>query len=118
MLRFIEIKSCWSVVGRQFWFDVLFAPPPTKSYNAAKNEIKINDSVLRVHSYSIINTSPGGAVGVHWLLLLLLYDQQQQSNIREEGTFFFCVWDPLGQSVQRYHLFYDQLLKISKKNQN
>ena len=46
-----------------------------------KNEIKINDSVLHVQTYSIINTSPGGAVGAHWLLLLLLYDQQQQSNI-------------------------------------
>ena len=56
-----------------------------------------------------------GAVGAHWLLLLLLYDQQQQSNIREEGTFFFGVCVPLGQSVQRYHLFYDQLLKLSKK---
>ena len=80
-----------------------------------KNEIKVNDSVLHVQSYSIINTSPGGAVGAHWLLLLLLYDQQQQSNIQEEGTFFFCVWDPLGQPVERYQLFYDQLLKISKK---
>ena len=80
-----------------------------------KNEMKVNDSVLLVQSYSIINTSPGRAFGAHWLLLLLLYDQQQQSNSRGEGTFFFCVWDPLGQPVERYQLFYDQLLKVSKK---
>ena len=80
-----------------------------------KNEIKVNDSVLHIQSYSFINTSPGGAVGAHWLLLLLLYDQQQQSKTREEGTFFFWVWDPLGQPIERYHLFCDQLLVISEK---
>ena len=80
-----------------------------------KNEMKVNDAVLHVQSYSIINTSPGRVFGVHWLLLLLLYDQQQQSNSQEEGTFFFCVWDPLCQLVERYQLFYDQLLKVSIK---
>ena len=83
-----------------------------------KNEMKVNDSVLLVQSDSIINTSAGRAVGAHWVLLLLLYNQQQQSNIQEEGTFFFCVWDPLGQPVERYQLFYDQLQKNSKKKQN
>ena len=52
-----------------------------------KNEMKVNDSVLHVQSYSIINTS-GRAFGAHWLLLLLLFDQQQQSNSQEEGIFF------------------------------
>ena len=103
------------MVGRQFWFELLLAPPPTKSYNAAKNEMKVNDSVLHVQSYSIINTSPGRDFGAHWLLLLLLFDQPQQSNSQEEASFFFSVWDPLGQPVERYQLFYDQLLKFSKK---
>ena len=26
-----------------------------------------------------------------------------------------CVWDPLGQPVKRYQLFFDHLIKISKK---
>ena len=106
------------MIGRHFWFDLLFAPPPTKSYNAAKKldeRKRFSFKRLNVQSYSIINTSPGRAFGAHWLLLLLLYDQQQQSNSQKEGTFFFCVWDPLGQPVERYQLFSDQLLKVSEK---
>ena len=99
-------------------FGLIFAPPPTKTTMEQKNEMKVNDSVLHVQSNSIINTSPGRVFGAHWLLLLLLYDQQQQSNSQEEGTFCFCVWDPLGQPVESYQLFYDQLLKNSKKKQN
>ena len=98
-------------------FDLIYSLPHRrqKATMQQKNEMKVNDSVLHVQSYSIINTSPGRAFGEHWLLLLLLYDQQQQSNNQEEGTFFFCVWDPLGQPVERYQLFYDQLLKFRKK---
>ena len=98
-------------------FCLIYSLPrrPQKATMQQKNEMEVNDSVLHVQSYSIINTSPGRDFGEHWLLLLLLYDQQQQSNSQEEGTFFFCVWDPLGQPVERYQLFYDQLQKVSKK---
>ena len=61
-----------------------------------KIDIKVNDSVLHVQSFSIINTSPGGVVGAHWFLLLVLYDQEQQSNSREEGTFFFLSLGSFG----------------------
>ena len=113
MLRFIEIKICWSVVGRQFWFDLFFALPPTKSYDAAKNEhVKLRLTRLILLHYKHFTRREA-----NWLLLLLLCDQQQQSNIREERTFFFCVWDPSGQPKQRCQLFYDQLLNISKETQ-
>ena len=77
-----------------------------------KNEKNLNHSVLHVQAFSIINR----ASGANWFLLLRLFDQQQQSNSREEGTFFFCVWDLVGQPVERYQLFYNQLLKAWKKS--
>ena len=101
----------WSVDN----FGLLYsAPPPTKSYNAAKNEMKVNNLVSHVQSYSIIINSSGRDFGAHWLFLLLLHDQQQQSNSREEGT-FFGVGDPLGQPVGLFQFFYDQLLKVRRK---
>ena len=98
-------------------FGLIYCLPrrPEKATMQQKNEMKVNDSVLHVQSFSFKNTSPGRAFAAHWLVLLLLYDQQQQSNSQEEGTAFFCVWDPLSQPVKRYQLFYDKLLKVSKK---
>ena len=101
-------------------FGLLFSLPLhrqnfTKQQN--KQEKSEHDSILHVQTYFIVNTSSAGSAGVHWLLLLLLYDQQQQSNCRETGCFFLCVWDPLGQPLERYQLFFDHLIKISKKKQ-
>ena len=61
-----------------------------------------------------VSTSSAGSAGVHWLLL---YDQQQQqqNDCWETGDFVFCVWEPLGQPVERYQLFRDHLIKISEK---
>ena len=104
-------------------FGLLFSLPLhrqnfTKQQN--KQEKSEHDSILHVQTYFIVNTSSAGSAGVHWLLLLLLYDQQQQhqqTNCRETGCFFFCIWDPLGQPLERHHLFFDHLIKTSEKTE-
>ena len=101
-------------------FGLLFSLPPHRQ-NFTKQQNKQGKSelpFLHVQTYFIVNTSSAGSAGVHWLLLLLLYDQQQQQhNCRETGGFSFCVWDPLGQPVKLYQLFFDRLIKISEKTE-
>ena len=104
------------MVSRQFWIAIFLATHReifTKQQN--NQEKSEHDSILHVQTYFIVNTSSVGSAGVHWLLL---YDQQQQqSNRRETGCFFFCVWNPLGQPVESYQLFFDYLIKISEKTE-
>ena len=99
---------------------LLFSLPPhrqnfTKQQN--KQEKSKHNSILHVQTYFSVNTSCAGSAGVHWLLLYDQQQQQQQDNCRETGGFFFCVWDPLGQPLERYQLFFNHLIKISEKTE-
>ena len=55
--------------------------------------------------FQIVNTSPLGAVGKHWLLLGAVSTQKKKNLV--------FVWDCLGQPLSRYKIF-AQRLKLRK----
>ena len=107
------------MVSRQLWIAFLLATTSTKYHESAKQTKKERTRfIFTCPNLFYCKHVECWICWVHWLLLLLLYDQkqQQQSNCRETECFFFCVWDPLGQPLERYQLFSDHLVKVSEKN--
>ena len=107
------------MVSRQFWIAFLLATTSTKFHEATKQRRKertrFNSTCSNLFHCKHVECR------ICWstlAFLLLLYDQQQQQhNCRETVGSFFCVWDPLGQPVERYQLFFDHLIKFSEKTE-
>ena len=120
MLCFFDGKNWRSMVSRQFWITFLFAITSRIFHEAAKQSRK--ERTRFSSTCSNLLYSKHAECWICWSTLaslLLLYDQQQQqSKCRESGCFFFCVWDPLGQPVESFQLFFDHLIKFSQKKQN
>ena len=80
--------------------------------NETVNTSSKDFQTLFLHSYFIINTSPVGAVGQHWLLLSIL---RPQVFLKRQLKTLFCVWDPLGKRIQNYTSFLNIWWHFSKR---
>ena len=108
-------KNCCASSRFKFagvWSANNFSLPSLEMRNETVNTSSKDFQTLFLHSYFIINTSPVGAVGQHWLLLVIL---RPQVFLKRQLKTLFCIWDPLGKPIQNYTSFFEHLMTLFKK---